>query len=337
MALRFCDSFDHYATADLLEKWTSLNGAPTIVAAAGRRGTAALRCATVSTRVELTLDSQATWIVGVAFRYQTHSTTTPILQLRDGTTLHVDLRLNGDGTLTVTRNGTALGSTLSSLSQGTTSYLEFKATIADATGAVEVRIDGVTALTLTGVDTRNAANASANRLYLGGAGISGSAEYFYDDLYLCDGQGSVNNDFLGDCRVDALVPNGDGDVLQFTPSSGADHYALVDETPPNDDTDYNESNTVGHRDLLHVQNLAPLTDPAIYGVQVLLNAKKTDAGARGLGLPIKSGATVSAGADQALATSYTYYRRVLEQDPDTSSAWTEAGVNALQIGADVMS
>ena len=40
MALLWMDSFDHYASADVLEKYSS--GTATIIAAAGRRSTAAL-------------------------------------------------------------------------------------------------------------------------------------------------------------------------------------------------------------------------------------------------------------------------------------------------------
>src|SRR5262252_5440497 len=49
MALLFMDSFDHYATGDLLEKWTSqvigTGGSIAITAGAGRRASASLRIA----------------------------------------------------------------------------------------------------------------------------------------------------------------------------------------------------------------------------------------------------------------------------------------------------
>ncbi len=66
----------------------------------------------------------------------------------------------------------------------------------------------------------------------------------------------------------SLLPNGEGSNLQFTPSAGATHYTLVDETPCNGTTDYNRTTTVGHRDsytvsLSSVPDGATVTDIAI--------------------------------------------------------------------------
>jgi hypothetical protein len=73
-----------------------------------------------------------------------------------------------------------------------------------------------------------------------------------DDLYVCDGSGSVNNDFLGECRVLTLLPSdGNGSNNDFDTSAGgspADHGAMVNDTTPNDDTDYVSSSTVDHVD-----------------------------------------------------------------------------------------
>jgi hypothetical protein len=60
MALRFVDSFDHYLTADLTEKWTNLISTPAISSGNGRRGTSALSTVASSRGAAKTLDSQAT-------------------------------------------------------------------------------------------------------------------------------------------------------------------------------------------------------------------------------------------------------------------------------------
>ena len=41
-------------------------------------------------------------------------------------------------------------------------------------------------------------------------------------------------------------------------------------------------------------------------------------------------------APSALTANYVYYRDIFENDPDTSAAWTSGGVNALQIGPEVV-
>jgi hypothetical protein len=46
----------------------------------------------------------------------------------------------------------------------------------------------------------------------------------------------------------SILPTGEGTYLQWTPSSGATHYTLVDETTCNGVTDYVRTTTVGQRD-----------------------------------------------------------------------------------------
>jgi hypothetical protein len=57
--------------------------------------------------------------------------------------------------------------------------------------------------------------------------------------------------------------------------------------------------------------------------------------------PVKSAArsnpaAMANGAPHALTANYVYYRDIFETDSNTSAAWTSGGVNALQIGAEVV-
>ena len=110
MALRFVDGFDHYVTADITKKWNS-NNSGVISSTAGRRGGGSLRWVSGNSNnaVVKTLDAQATWILGVALSVSSvPSLTSTFLRLLDAGTVQCDLRINVDGTLSVTRNGTAL-------------------------------------------------------------------------------------------------------------------------------------------------------------------------------------------------------------------------------------
>jgi hypothetical protein len=51
---------------------------------------------------------------------------------------------------------------------------------------------------------------------------------------------------------------------------------------------------------------------------------------------LKSGAATANGAPHALTAGYVYYRDIFETDPDTSAAWASGGVNALQIGPEMV-
>lgn len=338
MALRFMDGFDSYATADIAKKWTSVGNVPAIIAGTGRRGTAALRFQS-SDYVGKTLDAQATWILGAAVWFSAFpGTNRNVFYLFDASSLQAEIRLNADGTLSMTSNGTTItgGTSSFALSLSTYYYLEWMVTIANSVAAntCTLRVNGVDRITLpAGSDLQQTANASANNFRMGpGAAITGL--WYMDDVYCCDGTGSApHNTFLGDCRVDTLFPNAEGSPQQWTPSAAAAHSTLVDEAAPNT-TDYVSSSTPTQRELFGLQDLSVVTG-TIYGVQLALAALKSDAGARSITGVVRSGASEAVGASVALSTSQLYTLQVQTTDPATSAAWTEAGVNSVQVGAEV--
>lgn len=338
MALRFCDSFDHYVTADALTKWTSSTSYTGVTAAEGRRSTSAARFNGNTRDLIKTLDAQGTWIVGFAFRFTeaaADATGGILVALLDAGTNQCDLRVKSDGTLKITRAGTTLGTSTFALTMSIFQYIEFKVVISDTIGTAEVLVDGSSKLALTGQDTKNTANATANQIAIGPGGITGGfpGNQYYDDLYICDGTGSApHNTFLGDIRVDALFPTSDGANSGLTPSTGSSHFALVDEAAPNADTDYNESVTVGVKDTYGMGDIShtPLT---IFGTQALLNVKKDDAGAKSVGEVCRSGGTDFNGTSTSLGTSYSYtVREIRVTDPNTAAAWTKANLNAAEFG-----
>lgn len=340
MALRFLDSFDHYATAELNQKWNVLSGAATVSSGNGRRSTNCLRLpgATNNVYVAKTLTLQTTWIIGFAFKITTiGSAVSDICAFTDAGTNQVELRLVNDGTLRVTRNGTTLGTSASAISAGTWYFIEFKVFINDTTGTYEVKVDGSSWLSGTGADTKNTTTAGANQVRLGIVnGTAGSSFYDYDDVYICDGSGGSNNDFLGDVRVDCYLPNGNGNSSQLTGSDGnsTDNYALVDESSVNGDTDYVQSSTSGQKDTYAFPNMSH-SPTNIFGVQVNMMAKKDDSGARSICSVTRSGGSDTDGSAFAIPTSYVDIAQIVETDPNTASAWGTAGFNAAEFGAKV--
>ena len=334
MALRFMDSFDHYASADLLEKWTAMDSA-TIVAGGGRRSTAAVSLSQSYYYLHKALDSQPTWIVGFACKITAIDyTSTYLLQIFDGSTMQVYVDVTSGGVVRVVRGGgTTLGTASGTVSLATWFYLELFVTIHPSAGVVQLAINGATVLSLTGQNTQNSANAFADKIGLGASSFS--TIYVIDDLYICDGTGSApHNTFLGDCRVDTLLPTADGSNSAWACSTGTAHAALVDDTVPNDDTDYLSSNTASARDTHAMGNL-PSTSVTILGVQHCMSAKKEDAGTCTIKSCLKSGATTEAGATtHALSTSYAFYREVWPTDPHTDAAWTTTAIDAVEAGVE---
>jgi hypothetical protein len=334
MSLRFMDSFSHYATAQLPLKWFSASSYAGI-AAGGRWGSGCLQLGGGSV-VWQAASAQPTWTVGVAFQCVVAADERPIAILDSGT-VQIDVRRdNSTGYLSVTRNGTVLATGATATSLGLWYYLELQATINSTTGSYTLRINGVTELTATNVNTQATGNASANQVRISAGGNYGAFYSWFDDVYICDGMGSVNNTFLGDVRIQALLPTSDGANHAWTPSSGSDHYPLVNEVPPDGDTSYVGSSTVGQVDEYGMTTIAVSTG-TVAGVQTLLYARKDDAGTRTIAPVVREGGTDYVGTAVSLGTSYAYFPQIYEQDPATSAAWTIAGIGADSFGVKLVS
>lgn len=336
MALRFLDSFSHYTTT--LQKWTSESGS-VISTSAGRFGNGAITFPGSGRWARKVLDAQQTWIIGFGYKYPAPLTTTnPVLTLEDGATIQVSLYIDSGGHLRLYRgssSGTLLATGTTVLSSGAFYYIELKVKIATGTsGTYEVHINGAqeAALTSAAANTSNSGSTTADRFFFANCSDNFSS-YTYCDLYVCDGTGSApTNDFLGDTRIQCLLPSGAGTTTQFTPSAGS-NYQCVDETPPNDDTDYVEDGNIGDKDTYAFQDLTP-TSGTVYGVQLGLRARKTDAGGRSIQSVARVGATEVNSADEVLSTSYLYFFDVRETKPG-GGAWTISDVNSAEFGQKV--
>jgi hypothetical protein len=157
---------------------------------------------------------------------------------------------------------------------------------------------------------------------------------YYDDFYVCDNSGSApNNTFLGDVRVQTLLPTGAGASTQWTPSVG-NNWDNVNDAPYSAAT-YNSANAAGLRDTYAMSDVNSATD-TIFGVQANLLALKTDSGSANVKHVVRSGGTDYSGADRVLSTSLASYVAVREVDPATSVAWDNAGINAVEFGMEVV-
>jgi hypothetical protein len=158
----------------------------------------------------------------------------------------------------------------------------------------------------------------------------------FDDLYILNTLGSVNNTFLGDVRVDKYLPNGNGNASELVNSAAdsVNNYSYVDDATPDGDSTYVQSAVLNAKDTyLHEQMTH--TPSSIFGIQISAQARKDDEGTRSLATVLRSGGANTDGDAQALTTSYVYYSHVHETDPATAVAWTKAGFNASEIGVKV--
>lgn len=336
--LLFVDGFAHYTTA--LQKWSgeshggSGSAAPTVAVGLGRNGSGGLRLnggssGAASASCWMDLPSSSTWVAGCAFLHV--GSIPPVFRFQEGAAIHVDVRMDSLGHVAVTRNGTTIATSVSALEIGSWNFIELKATIHSTTGYVELRINGAVEATFTG-NTRNGGTGVLNRFMLGNVGQDDPR---WSDIYVLDGSGTMNNDFLGDVKIETLRPSAAGSYTQFTPLAGA-NWENADDSTPDDDATYNASATAGQKDSFALTDLATAAGSVI-GVQQNTRWRKDDAGSRTARALVRVASTDAVGPDLALGDTFTTARRVIEQNPVTAAAWTIAEVDALEAGYELVS
>ncbi len=228
--------------------------------------------------------------------------------------------------LTVYNQGTSttLGTTSgANLAVGNWYFIELQITDAES-GSVEVRVDGVTVLELTDVDTRAANGVGYNTCELG------ARRTYVDDWYILNGAGSTCNDFLGDVQVRSIWPTSDGDATGWTPSTGSDHYALVDDNPCSEDTDYNSASDTAS-DLFNYSDASDLGD--ILAIQINSCMKEINPAATPTMKNLaKISGTVYEASTPAITSAYDMLYSILEVSPATMVAWTVSELNGAQFG-----
>ena len=346
MALLFCDGFAHYGQEDLPKKWDSANSwlstAINLVATNVRRAGVPVLWFDNNTNNNLRKAiGTITTAVTVGFALRENTLGSCVCTLHDAVGPQCSVTIESDGSVTVRRgyyNGTILGQSAGGvLSALTWHYIEFKIYVHDTTGTFEVHVDGVQVLVSTGAqDTKN--QTSANVTMFGFEGYKLTDDIRVCDLYICDASGSYNNTFLGDIRIDAILPSGAGAYAQWDPSGEAENYQCVDESDINEDTDYSSTDVTNEIDSHLFTDLASLTIDSIKAAVLNLCFRKDDAGSR----TVKGHVRVSSNNYEGASTfsvpdTYTVQQQVWETNPYSSAAWTRATLNAAEFGAKLIS
>lgn len=212
--------------------------------------------------------------------------------------------------------------------------LEVKLIVDGATGEVTIRLDGIEVFTSSGINTQAGSNSWTDNIAF--VSEANDPDVIYDDVTCNDDQGSDNNDFLGDLRIETLRPDADTGQVDFVPQGAGDNFVEVDESlGPDNDTTYSSSNVVGAIDLYEVED-SIVNPSAIMAVLIRSTLKKSDAGARDTRLLANTG-TIGQGATNTLLTDYSNFNEIFETDPSTDGApFTLANVNAMQIGVEII-
>lgn len=336
MALLFHDGFDFTSSSAVtIGKWGA--GTLNYTGTGMRSGIGCGALNQILTANTKTFTPSGTGVVVGYARFNSNPSTNDFLQVRENTLVHLALSYDSSGNLVIKRGGTVMATTPSPvvIVSGWI-YVELKALIDDAAGHYDVRIDGVSVLANAGIDTRNGGTGLWNNILVHGAGINPST-CLIDDMYVLDLSGPAPlNDFLGPISVETLSVQTDavaaGSNAGLTPSTGTDHGALVDEQPPNT-TDYNSSPTVGAVDTYNLT--AKTFSGPILAIQTNLYVSKSDAAVRSVCGVVRTGGVDYDGANISPTTTFVTYSEPRPLNPNTGVAWTDADVNALQVGMKV--
>jgi hypothetical protein len=205
MTLVFIDSFDHYATADILTKYSTIFSDPEI-GAYGRNGTNGMRNDATDSFV-VSIPASQTYIWGIAFKVTVVVTQDePFFYILDDASAQCSVWLNAAGGIEF-RRGTTTDLAVSDPGVIPTDqwlFMEISLTVDNSAGAFELKLDETTIFSDSSVDTQTTANA-----YLNGLRPIGSVNYVqWDDFYVLNTSGSApQNTFLGDVRA-SFSPQG---------------------------------------------------------------------------------------------------------------------------------
>jgi len=224
MALKWMEGFEHYGFAGdsnfdgfgarewIQSKWDvgSFNGYPITL---GRIAGQAITLTDIDDELAFFetefLGAENTWIIGFGFKMATNNDG-PILELYDeNNTPQISIEMFSNK-LSVVSNDVILNTGTKSLTTGVWYYIEFKTLIASS-GIYTLRINQqLDIFGLGDTDASGSGNASSAVF------IAKEGGWDIDDIYVCDGTGSINNDFLGNVRVLSVFPKANGSEQDWT-------------------------------------------------------------------------------------------------------------------------
>ena len=296
--------------------------------------------------------TKVTAFAGVAAKLlATFNYTAIVLALNNSvSTTHIYAVIDSTGFVAVYRNNnpsqgffngnyTKLGTgQIANVNMTAWNYFEIKGTIDPTNGSVVIRCNNVECFSLSGVQTSADGTSSMSAFSFGvcPSNSQGSGSYtnneiaYFDDMYLADTSGAINNDFLGSRGVKTFFPSGNGTFHAFAPSANT-NWNNVSDPSFDGDASYNASSTDGDIDSFTWSGLG--TNPSsITAVQITVAAKVATTGSDTLAPFILSNGTQSTPQSFLLSTDYTFVPNIWTQDPNTNAAWTPSGLNAIEFG-----
>ena len=351
MALILIEEFRRYAAVadvgtdndDLTTQW-SIDGGIALSASGGRFGEQALQVQATGRQELIRLGSGAvsgsTLIVGFALKWSGSqsgnvvSRTNLLICRTSAASNHWTVQIGNGGTIYILNSSdTIVQAYPMAIQSDCWHYIEIKVSMLDS-GSFNLKVDGELVVNALSGDFRSGTGNTSNIEQLSFRGNEDNT--YISDIIVMDGSGATFNDYKGDMRYECAVPDADGGTLQWTASAGSNFQCIDDALGAyNDDTDYISEATTDDINLASHGTISATNATTIHFAALFALARSDTTGDK-IALVAKSGAATGTGPDIALAgttsTAYRWKKGYFETDPNTSSAWTVANINAAEWG-----
>lgn len=211
-------------------------------------------------------------------------------------------------------------------------YLEFDVTVHTSTGSVQMWVDGSSVTTASGLNNANTGAAGVRRIHwtwsLGGTSVA------LDDIYISD------NTQHGPLTISGIHPSANGAELDYLPSSGTNHAALLEDAPGSpDDATFVTTDAIGQRELVEMDDTPSYihSSAPVIGVSYELTAQMAAAGNRDFNPRYRSSGGTAANGSAVVnfsLTSLTTKQVIIDENPVTVAPWTIAEINGGQFGVE---
>lgn len=160
-----------------------------------------------------------------------------------------------------------------------------------------------------------------------GANQTSGENYAFDDVYCMEIDGVEHTAPLGACRVFAYRPSSDDTPNDWSPSTGSDNFAMIDEDGW-DTTDYVEAATSGNDDHYGLTADISPSIATIHAARIDVACAATD-GSPELTIGFDDGTADEENLGTISTGAASNVMEVFEIDP-SGAAWTESNFNSIE-------
>jgi len=231
----------------------------------------------------------------------------------DATCMSVALLTTGQIRLTNVANASTTFDTVGSVTADTWYRIELRHLIHASAGDMELRwylgdntTEIETPLLTSGVDTLI---TNIRWQYIGKFTATNSVAFAIDDVACNVASGTFQTSWCGPAKTALMVPTGDSTPVEWTPSTGTDHFALVDDAPgaPDDDTTYVSAAVANREDWYTLTDLpAEVPSTATLILADTMARWKGNAVTPQVRVRFWDGVAITAGTTHTLTTSYAF-------------------------------